>query len=330
VSHGLIDSPLALLGVVEPLEAGLPAATPPHNTTSSRVNGLVPGSRRDIFSGVWTYLKESFRRKRARRFTREYPSRVDTYQLADDGAVAFANWTNPLVSDIPLRQGAVDFFRQFIAPGDLALDIGAHIGDTTVPMALAAGPSGLVLGFDPNPFVYRILVQNAELNRDKTNIVPLPFAISETEDEFYFVSSEASFANGGVSLSPKSRHGKYVQDSKVQGVNLAKLLERDYAAWLPKLTFIKVDAEGYDAVILDSISDLIAKYKPVIVAEVFAKDDQDEKAVLYASITRHGYDLFAFEDFDVACQPVAIKSRDDVTSLTKTMNLYATPRAHDE
>ena len=272
-----------------------------------------------------TYLKESFRRKKARRFTREYPSRLCVYHLPGEGHIEFANWDNPLVSPYHIRQETVDFFKQFIGPGDFVIDIGAHIGDTTVPMALAAGTSGLTLGFDPNPYVFKILSENAALNKDKTNIVPLPYAISSQEEEFYFISSEASFANGGVSSTRKSRHGKFIYPEKIRGVNLEMLLERQYGEWLPDLSFIKVDAEGYDAVILDSIANLIAARKPVIFAEIFVKDGELEKSALYQAIDRHGYDLYSFEAFDIGSEAIPVESQRDITRWTRTMNVYATP-----
>jgi len=145
------------------------------------------------------YFKKSYQRKLARRVTKEYPPTVDQVNLKKEGAIDFANWSNPLVPHYTLTQQCVDFFRQFIKEGDLVIDVGANIGDTTVPMALAAGKSGVALGFDPNPYVYKILEANAKLNRDKTNIVPQPYAISKEEEEFYFISSEASFGNGGIS-----------------------------------------------------------------------------------------------------------------------------------
>jgi FkbM family methyltransferase len=51
----------------------------------------------------------------------------------------------------------VDFYQRFLTKGAVAIDIGAHTGDTTVPMALAAGNTGLVLAFEPNQYVYKIL-----------------------------------------------------------------------------------------------------------------------------------------------------------------------------
>jgi len=83
------------------------------------------------------YFKESFRRKKARRITREYPAIINTYDLVTDGNIEFANSSNPLMEHIDITQANVDFFRRWIKEGDLVIDIGANIGDTTVPMAIS-------------------------------------------------------------------------------------------------------------------------------------------------------------------------------------------------
>ena len=38
-----------------------------------------------------------------------------------------------------LREDKIKYYQNFIKEGDLAIDIGANIGDTTVPMGLVAG-----------------------------------------------------------------------------------------------------------------------------------------------------------------------------------------------
>src|SRR5215831_5431136 len=166
---------------------------------------------------MFKYLKASLRRKIARRITKEYPPKIDTFHVEGIGPVKFANWTNPLVRPTELSSDMIAFFKQFIKEGDLAIDIGANIGDTTVPIALCTGASGMTIGFDPNPYVFKILQTNASLNKDKTNIVPVPCAVSVQEEEFYFISSEASFGNGGLSITPKSKHGNFIYPGKVKG-----------------------------------------------------------------------------------------------------------------
>lgn len=274
---------------------------------------------------ILNYFKESFRRKKARRFTQEYASKIDVFELSEEGKIDFANWDNPLAPHRIVSQEMVDFFKKFIKKGDLVIDIGANVGDTTVPMALAAGKSGVTLGFDPNPYVYKILEKNASLNKEKQNIVPLLYAISEKEEEFYYISSEASFANGGISPTTNSIHGKFVYPDKIKGVNLLAFLEKNYPDNLEKFSFIKIDTEGYDKEIIKSIPELIQKYKPTIVAESFGKSAPEDKIELYSVIANHGYEIFYFEDFDINAKVIKLENSHDITRWKETINIYAVP-----
>lgn len=275
---------------------------------------------------ILDYFKSSLARKKARRVTQVYSPKIETFQLDGIGAIQFANWDNPLALPYHLNKPMVDFFKQFIKEGDLAIDIGANIGDTTVPIALSVGKSGLTLGFDPNPYVFRILKANANLNKDKTNLHAINCAISTAEDEFYFISSEASFSNGAISPTIESHHGKFVHTEKIKGVNLLKFLQENYEDWIPKLAFIKVDTEGYDKEILKSISDLVAKQKPVIIAESFGKSSDEAKMELYDVIAKHGYDIYYFADFDINAKVEKLRDRSDMTKWKKTINVYAMPK----
>lgn len=271
------------------------------------------------------YFKESFRRKKARRFTSEYPAKIDSFNLKNEGKIEFANWDNPLVNAKMVTQEMVDFFKKFIKKGDLIIDIGANIGDTTVPMALAAGSSGITLGFDPNPYVYKILEVNASLNKEKQNIIPLLYAITVKDEEFYYVSSEASFSNGAISPTKISAHGKFIFPGKIKGINLLAFLEKEYNEKLANFSFIKIDTEGYDKEIIKSIPGLIDKYKPAIVAESFGGSTPEEKIELYNVIAQHGYEIFYFEDFDINAKIIKLENSHDMTNWKKTINIYALP-----
>ncbi len=274
---------------------------------------------------IVSYFKESFRRKKARRITQEYPAKIDSFDLKNEGKIEFANWDNPLLRPKFVSQEMVDFFKKFIKKGDLVIDIGANIGDTTVPMALAAGSSGITLGFDPNPYVFKILEINASLNKDKQNIIPLLNAISVKDEDFYYVSSEASFSNGAISPTKESKHGKFVYPNKIKGINLLQFLETNYRDRLNAFSFIKIDTEGYDKEIIKSIHDLIEKYKPTIVAESFGDSSPEEKIELYNVIARHGYEIFYFEDFDITAEIIKLQNSNEITNWKKTINVYAVP-----
>lgn len=273
-----------------------------------------------------SYLKNSLQRKIARRITKKYPSRIHQFHLPEEGLIQFAKWQNPLARAVDIQQKHINFYKKFVKPGDLIIDIGANIGDTTIPMALAAGNSGLTLAFDPNPYVFEILKENAHLNTDKTNIVPFQNAISVEKEEFYYISSEASFANGGISKDKDGKHGNYFHPEKVDGINLFNFLKTNYPEWLDKLSLIKVDTEGYDKEILKSISDLVNQYKPYIIAECFGGNTPEEKMELFEVLDQMNYDIYYFSDFEEGTSEIKLNHARDLTQWAGTVDIYARPK----
>src|SRR2546428_685326 len=114
---------------------------------------------------------------------------IEAHDLPREGRIEVARWLHPGAYPIaPLQvQAAVDQLRRFLRPGDVAIDIGAHTGDTTIPIALAVGATGRVLGLEPNPYVFPVLERNASLNPAKTSILPLNFAAMRTDGLYDFL-----------------------------------------------------------------------------------------------------------------------------------------------
>jgi FkbM family methyltransferase len=234
----------------------------------------------------------ALRRKKLKKEFHEYGSVIETFQVGIDGEVKVAQWEHPFSHPFKLDAGLVSFYRQFIQPGDFAIDIGAHTGDTTIPMALAAGKAGTVLAMEPNKYVYRILEENAKLNTDKINILPVCIAATAEDGVFSFNYSDASFCNGGF-LSKREindRHHKYTLD--VQGRNLDQLLRKEYAPFLSKLTFIKVDAEGYDKEIIKNLSGIIHDFHPYILSECNKYLVKAEREELFDVMSAGGSTLY--------------------------------------
>lgn len=272
------------------------------------------------------YFKASFARKKARRIFREYGYRVDKFLIDGNRTVEFANWLNPLVRPKEITQKEIDFFRKYIPEGSFAVDIGANIGDLTVSMALAAGASGLVIGMDPNPRVFNILRSNAQLNLSETNIVPLLGAAVEEEREFYFASSEASMSNGGLIEDIHSNyHGKFKLKEPVKGINLAAYLNDHYAVWLPKLSLIKIDTEGMDYFILKTLTVILEKYHPTIIAEVYHRVTNQTRDDLFSLLKRYGYTILNIGEFDsnINFTPKPINNREDMPKRGITENIIA-------
>ena len=253
---------------------------------------------------MFNYLKKKYTKFVAKRKFSDYGDATSVISIQGIGNINFTCWLNPLEQEKTISLSQVNFYRKFLKTGDFVIDIGAHIGDTTLPMALAVGAQGTVLAFDPNPHVFKILQKNADQNRHISNIIPLPYAIAVEEGEYSYASSEASFNNGGIS----GKNGKFGLGEKVKGVNLQNFIHTQYPE-VSKISLIKVDAEGYDIQILKSISKLLDQYKPTLIFECFKDLSEQDRHDLFDYISQKGYKINKMDDFeeDAAITPIPQK-----------------------
>jgi len=220
---------------------------------------------------------------------KSYGYKLKNFELPSDGPVEYAQWLHPNETEKEITQASVDAIRKFLSPGDVAIDIGAHTGDSTIPIALATGKEGCVLALEPNRYVFPVLQKNAELNPGKTNIIPLMFAATPEDAEVEFQYSDSGFCNGGrFEGMSKWLHGHAFR-LKVQGRNLQSFVMATYPQLLPRIRYIKIDTEGYEATVLASLSDLISRNKPFLKLEVYRKLDEAQRRALYRSIAGYGY-----------------------------------------
>ncbi len=75
--------------------------------------------------------------------------------------------------------GTTRLIQALVRPGDVVLDIGAHVGYYSLLAARATGPTGRVYAFEPAPGNFELLTQNIRLN-GYTQIAAVHRAISDT------------------------------------------------------------------------------------------------------------------------------------------------------
>lgn len=219
-----------------------------------------------------------------------------TFELAGDGTVLYAQWLHPNETPKQITQQSVEALRKFLAPGDVAIDIGAHTGDSTLPIALAVGKAGCVLALEPNRYVFPVLQANAEWNSAKTHIVPLMFAATPEDTDMEFQYSDSGYCNGGrfEGLSPWS-HG-HAFKLKVQGKNLHEYLKKTFPELIPKIRYIKIDTEGYEPVVLGALSALIAQRRPYLRIEVYRRLEPDRRREMFRFLAGYGYVIHKMTD----------------------------------
>ena len=279
--------------------------------------------------------------------SRRYAYRVDSSVVDGVGPCRYAQWLHPREGKKEILASHVNGFRKVIQPGDFCIDVGAHSGDSTIPMAMAAGKSGTVLALEPNPFVFHVLEKNARSNRATTHIVPLMAAATVDEGFIEFEYSDAGYCNGGrhENLSVLS-HG-HVFKLGVFGINLENELRADFADLLPRLAFVKIDAEGYDLRVLQSIQGILREFSPHIKCEVFKKTPRKYRLDLLTLLSNLNYRVYRIEDepitagqeviadnceawdhYDVFCVPGTVRRNQALRNYPKIPCSGPSPKQH--
>ncbi len=232
---------------------------------------------------------------------RRYGFEIRQFDLPGTGAVRFAHWLHPKAVARPVTPRMVAELRRYLRPGDCAVDIGAHTGDTTLPLALAVGPQGWVLALEPNPYVFPVLAEAARLNPHLTRILPLPFAATSRDQELEFDYSDAGFCNGGRHEGiSRWRHGHAFR-LKVHGRNLVTFLEREHPELLPRLRWIKTDTEGSDHAVLESLVSWLTRLRPYLRAEVYEHLPESRRRAFYRFLRGLGYVVHRFGGDECIC-----------------------------
>src|SRR5665647_859266 len=85
-----------------------------------------------------------------------------------------------------------EVFVKSLHTGDVAIDVGAHIGYYTLLAARQVGENGRIFAFEPDPNNYEVLVKNVNLNNYK-NVVPIKKAVTnKTGSTKLFLKSSSS------------------------------------------------------------------------------------------------------------------------------------------
>jgi FkbM family methyltransferase len=162
------------------------------------------------------------------------------------------------------------FLLSLLRPGDTAIDVGAHIGTYTVPIAQTVGSAGRVLAIEPVEEHYVLLERNLERNHLTDRVLTF-HALAGGEAKFYLGaqagnSGSARFAGKGGARKVQFP-GVRVDDIAPSGVAL-----------------MKVDVEGMEADVLRSARQLLHRDRPIVVFETGTGSDIREVTSEFAGL----------------------------------------------
>lgn len=162
---------------------------------------------------------------------------------------------------------------EFVRPGDWVIDIGANVGQYTKRLSDLVGATGRVFAFEPVPATFALLAANAE-RFEHANVTLLNVAVSTKLDVLgmsipRFPSGLDNFYE--AHLTQGASVGVFVVTLPVDSLSIDR-----------PVALVKIDAEGHEALVLEGMSDLIARFKPVLIIETGS-------AELIDQLVRRGY-----------------------------------------
>lgn len=174
-------------------------------------------------------------------------------------------------------QGELDLFTHFIGPGSIVLDVGANIGAHTVPLAQLVGHRGVVVAFEPQPVLHRILCANLVLN-SVPNAITYAMALGDREGECLIPVLDYSRSDnfGGISMDMVTE-GEAIPLCRLDGFQLERV------------DFLKLDVEGFESKVLAGAADTIERCRPIMYIE---NDRADQSAELIQRCFDLGYRLW--------------------------------------
>jgi len=178
-------------------------------------------------------------------------------------------------------------FESALRPGDGAVDVGAHVGKHTIPLALAVQSTGWVAAIEPLPWAIQRLEERAALG-----------GVSDIVEAFHGCAGTALADN--IEFDEVADHPGWSAKNVRSGTPglIRHLIEQttvDRLAQGREVRVIKIDVEGGEFDVVRGAAETIDRSRPVIHAEVVLSAIETNgwvAADLFHLFESHGYLVF--------------------------------------
>lgn len=165
------------------------------------------------------------------------------------------------------------FVYQFLRPGGVFIDVGAHAGLYSVIAAAVVGDEGRVIAVEPNPHIAPFLERNLQAAHvaDLASITPpraiVAAALSDKAGEGAFSAGDMeNSAYAALALAPEA-----AGDTSVTTMTLDALVK---AAQLTQLDLIKIDVEGAEHLVLAGAAETVARFPDIVMMVEFTEENR--------------------------------------------------------
>ena len=160
-------------------------------------------------------------------------------------------------------------------PGSVAIDVGASLGEWTLPLARAVGPVGRVLAAEPLPRSAAALEATLAANSLRWARV-VRCAIGDHDGTAELAVPVVTSANSDTGTARLGAAGAGDQILRVS-VRTLDSLAREFG--LDPVDLIKIDAEGHERRVLDGAASVLERFRPTLVIETGHEAGGDRPAI---------------------------------------------------
>jgi FkbM family methyltransferase len=163
----------------------------------------------------------------------------------------------------------------FLQPGSVVIDVGANLGEWTVPFARKVGAAGRVLAIEPAPRSAAALESTLAANA-LAQVEIIRCAIGDRDGTAQLAMPVVTSARADTGTA---RIGSICAGHDALRVPLRRLdslaAERDLA----RLDLIKIDVEGHERRVLDGATASLDRHRPTLVVETGHEAEGDRTAI---------------------------------------------------
>jgi FkbM family methyltransferase len=169
--------------------------------------------------------------------------------------------------------------------GELAIDVGANIGQNASIMACCVGPRGHVVAFEPHPDLWPILTGNIERWRGRRlgPITAVAKALGAQEGASLLFEPPSFAGNRGTATLRRPTEVR--QQHQIQMTTLDACFLRE-----PAIGLAKLDVEGYEEAVLQGGQLLLQKRR---IRDLVFEDFSPQPGRVTRLLESHGYVVFS-------------------------------------
>lgn len=196
-------------------------------------------------------IKKSFFKKAARILMKSRVSPL--FRIRQDGfvlkfypsSISRVLWVDQCLSQNSYTE-TKQFFKRYLRPNDVVVDVGANIGFFTLMSSILVGKYAKVYAIEPHPRIYKYLRGNLALNRTE-NVRTFNAALGNR--------------NGVVNFSNEKGDDRNLVITDDSGITVPLRRLDELQIENDSISLLKIDVEGYEKFVIEGCGRMLQKVK---------------------------------------------------------------------